>query len=77
MRSTPSPLILPQRVTVYQSRGASLGAGNQVGVNGIGEKSPCPAGYVSGDASLASLGVTPDAYVYTWGAGTMLTNSRV
>ena len=28
---------------MYQSRGASLGAGNQVGVNGIGEKSPCPA----------------------------------
>ncbi len=28
---------------MYQSGGTSLGTGNQVGVNGIGEKSPCLA----------------------------------
>jgi hypothetical protein len=58
---------------------ASSGSGDLVGIFAFGPSVNVPEGYVSGTllsdsttyngATLASLGVTPGTYVWTWGTG--------
>ena len=65
--------------TIAQSFGAT-GTGNLFGVWGNGGSIFVPLGYVSNAAlagtaqwnnqTLATLGLTPGTYVYTWGSGT-------
>src|SRR5438309_4833176 len=74
----------PTGPTSFGTRGptaASSGSGDMVGIARIfwGSSLSVPKGYVSGtalsdsaiysDASLATLGVTPGTYVWTWGTG--------
>jgi hypothetical protein len=66
----------------FFSTSASSGSGDMVGLakNPLGNFLGVPRGYVSGNhlsnmaiysgRTLASLGVTPGTYVWTWGAGT-------
>lgn len=61
------------------SFGATSGSGGLVGVSGTDLDLTVPRGYVSGallsdesvyaNQSLASLGLTPNVYVYQWGSG--------
>ena len=68
--------------TNFGSGGVHLpdtGSGDFVEISGIGQELWVPQGYVSGDPlsdsmtfnhqTLASLGVTPGTYVWTWGTG--------
>jgi len=58
---------------------ADASSGNSVAISGLMEILVVPVGYVSGNtlsnsmtfnnATLASLGVTPGTYVWTWGTG--------
>jgi hypothetical protein len=58
---------------------ASSGSGDLVGISGLEDDLVVPAGYISGEAlsdsatydnrTLASLGVIPGTYTWTWGSG--------
>ena len=60
-------------------RAANSGSGDLVGIFGFDGELAVPDGYISGtalsdsaiyeNATIASLGVTPGTYVWTWGTG--------
>jgi hypothetical protein len=80
--AVPTSLVIYRLVTGPMSFGgggvtnASIGSGDNVGIDGLDENLRVPTGYVSGATlsssatwdgqTLASLGVSPGVYVWTW-----------